>query len=476
MIGRAEILRFAGELSLRPEVVEKDYVLGWLLAGIAHNPALAGTWVFKGGTCLKKCYFETYRFSEDLDFTITDKAQLDRDFLVAQFTQIAAWLYDTTGIEIPADQLRFDAWDTSRGSRAGEGRLYYRGPLARGGALPRIKLDLTADEALVMLPVTRAVTHPYSDAPAEGLKALCYSYEEVFGEKVRALGERTRPRDLYDVVNLFQNGEFATAAATIRRIVQAKCNFKKIPFPTLTTIEPARDELIGEWSNMLGHQLPALPPIDSFLAALPEFFKWLAGEVAPRVLAAYPGAQESQVLRGPAGSIHVGGGASSIEVIRFAASNRLCVDLDYTDQEGKRSRRVIEPYSLRRTKDGNILLYGVRADNGQNRSYRVDQIQGARVTGRSFTPRYVVELTPMTSLATIPDTARRATKGGGAWSSGGYSGRLRATATGPTYVFRCTVCGRNFERKTYDGTLRAHKNRGGADCYGRLGIYIGRKH
>ena len=278
MIDRAEILRLAGELSLRPEVVEKDYVLGWLLAGIAHNPALAGTWVFKGGTCLKKCYFETYRFSEDLDFTITDKAQLDRDFLVAQFTQIAAWLYDITGIEIPADQLRFDAWDTSRGSRAGEGRLYYRGPLARGGSLPRIKLDLTADEALVMLPVTRAVTHPYSDAPAEGLKALCYSYEEVFGEKVRALGERTRPRDLYDVVNLFHNGEFAAAAATIRRIVQAKCNFKKIPFPTLTTIEPARDELIGEWSNMLGHQLPALPPIDSFLAALPEFFKWLAGE------------------------------------------------------------------------------------------------------------------------------------------------------------------------------------------------------
>ncbi len=27
-------------------------------------------WVFKGGTCLKKCYIETYRFSEDLDFTV----------------------------------------------------------------------------------------------------------------------------------------------------------------------------------------------------------------------------------------------------------------------------------------------------------------------------------------------------------------------------------------------------------------------
>jgi len=30
------------------------------------------SWAFKGGTCLKKCYFETYRFSEDLDFTLTE--------------------------------------------------------------------------------------------------------------------------------------------------------------------------------------------------------------------------------------------------------------------------------------------------------------------------------------------------------------------------------------------------------------------
>jgi predicted nucleotidyltransferase component of viral defense system len=51
-------------------VVEKDYVLGWILAGMYGHEELAESWVFKGGTCLKKCYFETYRFSEDLDFTL----------------------------------------------------------------------------------------------------------------------------------------------------------------------------------------------------------------------------------------------------------------------------------------------------------------------------------------------------------------------------------------------------------------------
>ena len=75
MISRADILARAREWQLTPEVVEKDYVLGWLLAGIAQHAATAHNWVFKGGTCLKKCVMETYRFSEDLDFTLVPGAE-----------------------------------------------------------------------------------------------------------------------------------------------------------------------------------------------------------------------------------------------------------------------------------------------------------------------------------------------------------------------------------------------------------------
>src|SRR5580698_2774390 len=92
MIDRGEILSVATDLSLTPDVVEKDYVLGWLLAGIAAHPAMATSWVFKGGTCLKKCYFETYRFSEDLDFTLTDPAHLTVEFLQPAFAEVSAWI------------------------------------------------------------------------------------------------------------------------------------------------------------------------------------------------------------------------------------------------------------------------------------------------------------------------------------------------------------------------------------------------
>ena len=65
MIDGREVLAIATTLGLLPNIVEKDYVLSWILAGIFQHPALTETWLFKGGTCLKKCFFETYRFSED---------------------------------------------------------------------------------------------------------------------------------------------------------------------------------------------------------------------------------------------------------------------------------------------------------------------------------------------------------------------------------------------------------------------------
>ena len=208
MIDRREILDIAGTFGLRPQIVEKDYVLGWVLAGIYQPAALAESWIFKGGTCLKKCYFETYRFSEDLDFTLTDPSHIDSGFLAGVFREIGEWIYERTGIEIPEELQEFEIFENPRGTVSCQGKLSYRGPIApRSGGLPRIKLDLTPDELLVLRPAQRAIFHDYSDAPAEGIAVLCYAYEEAFAEKVRALGDRARPRNLYDVINLYRNAE-----------------------------------------------------------------------------------------------------------------------------------------------------------------------------------------------------------------------------------------------------------------------------
>jgi len=54
MIYKAEIKEFSKKMSLRAGIVEKDYVLGWLLAGISAQKNLSQNLIFKGGTCLKK--------------------------------------------------------------------------------------------------------------------------------------------------------------------------------------------------------------------------------------------------------------------------------------------------------------------------------------------------------------------------------------------------------------------------------------
>ena len=53
-------------------VNQRDYILSWILQGVAQHEQLLTAIVFKGGTVLKKVYFEDYRFSDDLDFTLLD--------------------------------------------------------------------------------------------------------------------------------------------------------------------------------------------------------------------------------------------------------------------------------------------------------------------------------------------------------------------------------------------------------------------
>jgi predicted nucleotidyltransferase component of viral defense system len=90
MIPKYEIMEHAKEYGLSANTIEKDYVLSWLLFGIANSNELKQKWIFKGGTCLKKCYFEQYRFSEDLDFTITDPKHINKDFFKTIFSDISS--------------------------------------------------------------------------------------------------------------------------------------------------------------------------------------------------------------------------------------------------------------------------------------------------------------------------------------------------------------------------------------------------
>lgn len=281
MIDKTTLLKHAKEMRLPSHIIEKDYVIGWALAAIYANKSLSNQWIFKGGTCLKKCYFENYRFSEDLDFKLLHQSHINVTFLHDTFAEIADWIYDHSGILIPHEKITFELYTNKQGTMSCQGKISYAGPLSQNGAIdrwPRIKLDLTANECLVDTPTQRKIFHPYSDQHFENFMALTYSYEEIFAEKTRALLERTRPRDLYDVIYLYQQYLNFPISHRLWEFFEKKLAFKNISLPTgMHMLESNCLACKAAWEDQLAHQLSQnrLPAFDAFWAQLPAFFAWL---------------------------------------------------------------------------------------------------------------------------------------------------------------------------------------------------------
>lgn len=486
MIPKQEILQIATDTNLSAQVIEKDYVLGWLLAGINNHAALNGSWVFKGGTCLKKCYFETYRFSEDLDFTLKDATHLDQNFLSQVFLDIGEWIYEASGIEIPVDRMGFELFENPRGKISCQGKIFYRGPISPTSPkqMPRIKLDLTVDELIAEPPVLNRVNHTYSDLPQDGINILCYPYIEVFAEKIRALAERTRPRDLYDVINFYRRPESLQLANEVKRVLQKKCDFKGVVMPTHDNLQSHRELCLSGWEQQLAHQLQALPPFESFWDELVAFFNWLENpDVVIPTLQDIPSQRGTIQGAAPVDIWRYGSGTPGLGMldrIRFAAANHLCVEIRYEREDGERNTYIIEPYSLRRSSEDYLLIYALKHQTKDIRAFRTDRILEAKVTSTPFIPSYRVEFLPTGPLNTnVPVTSSGYTSLGIPKNITGAIARPRKKASsffqGIKYSYQCPVCNKKFTKNSMDSKLNAHKNKEGYKCYGTWGTYLGTK-
>jgi hypothetical protein len=209
---------------------------------------------------------------------------------------------------------------------------------------------------------------------------------------MRALVERLRPRDLYDVVHVYRHPDLIGQSTSVLAVLDQKCAHAGIGVPDAETLKnsPFRNELETEWENMLGHQLPHLPPFDEFWSLIDDVFSWLGGRRVERLPRAEPRGVDVDPAWVPPRAMASWRRGAPLELIRFAGANRLKVEIDYRAEEGRWGPRVVEPYSLRMTRDGNLVLFLIN-DYGQLRSYRVDRIAGVRVLDQSFQPRFYVE-------------------------------------------------------------------------------------
>lgn len=250
-------------------------------------------------------------------------------------------------------------------------------------------MDLTTDELVALEPEKRPVIHNYTDAPESGIHVSCYAFEEVVAEKIRALAERIRPRDLYDAIHFFRNRKLIKNPQLVYEVLTKKYAFKNIGIPTFQTIEQHEklDELAPQWENMLAHQLPSLPPLESFWSQLQPFFLWLQSQLEEQQLPTSPtitgqSFQVSQVQGG------LGREISDLNKIQFAAANRRCIKLRYHNRT-----RTVEPLSFRiNTQNRNQLFYGLERDAGHVKSYSIAKFQSVEITNESYIEQYPVEI------------------------------------------------------------------------------------
>ena len=226
-------------------MVEKDYVLGWLLYGLANDPDL----VFKGGTALSKIYFpKLWRLSEDLDFSVVKGGLEER---LKNIGSVLAVVKRKSGIELALKSSHINPAYLQL-------KIQYKGVLDRNW----IKVDVTTDD-LVDSPAIKTVPLEYSDYVP--FKVRVESLEEIFASKLRAVLERKKCRDFFD---LWKLTKMKFDKRKIEIVFANKCAIKGIESRGLRHVFTSDLEktLKPYWERELGRLVYPTPDMDAVLA------------------------------------------------------------------------------------------------------------------------------------------------------------------------------------------------------------------
>lgn len=161
-------------------IAEKDYFLALVLELIADS-SIGKTLIFKGGTALHHCYLDQYRFSEDLDFS-SNKTSLSLGKVRKIFDNIDY-------LSIKKDYLSHATIKIEK--------LQYTGLLVQPNSL-KVEIDFLQN---VLLPPQ---TMRYQNVWGVDFTVRVMDVREICAEKIRAMSDRARYRDFYDIYLLLE--------------------------------------------------------------------------------------------------------------------------------------------------------------------------------------------------------------------------------------------------------------------------------
>lgn len=171
-------------------MVEQDLLLDRALVSMYQDDHIRETLVFRGGTALNKLFFRfPARFSEDLDFVQLKPARIGPT--IDAIKKCMQWLLDEAGQGRPRVSL----------GRGGTKIFYNFTNIDVTSS--NIKIEINTIEHLKVAPLQEIDFSTSSDYFTGEAKVITYGLAELMATKLRAVYQRRKGRDLFDLWYVF---------------------------------------------------------------------------------------------------------------------------------------------------------------------------------------------------------------------------------------------------------------------------------
>jgi predicted nucleotidyltransferase component of viral defense system len=170
----------------RNDQVEQDLIICRALVEIYTHPILADNLAFRGGTALFKLHLSPVRYSEDIDLVQVHPGPI--------------------GPMMSALQEKLNPWLGNPKRKQGEGRVTLTYRMTSEAGMPlKLKVEINSREHFTVLGFERRDMEVLSRWFSGSASILTYQLDELLGTKVRALYQRKKGRDLFDLWAVFTN-------------------------------------------------------------------------------------------------------------------------------------------------------------------------------------------------------------------------------------------------------------------------------
>ena len=387
MIDKPEIDLMAERLDVHTTSVQRDYAFGWLLSGM-FSPAnpLSRLLHLKGGNCFRKAYFESARYSSDLDFGM--KSEVDPNLLKSALKQACVYAKENSEIDFLIDDSTVNAKRVDKSFTAFEARIYFKSFYGEHENL-RIKVSVDVKEYdAVYLPIqSRNLIHAYSDSAICKADVKCLKLEELLAQKLKALLMRQHSPDLFDFVHaVFFQKTLAVSRMEILSTFFKLSIYEQDPDAAKGLLLQLPFEIIrGFWEKYVSCPKASLFTFDN--AA--EWFKQAIADIfslaEPRFASAGIGRASTRYFS-----------AENRALMLEAGRLKRILRVQYDGYD-----RLVEPYALafKRPKDSAPREYfyvfdrtGGRSGETGTKSLVAEKMEKVEMTEEEFKPQFAIEL------------------------------------------------------------------------------------